>query len=213
MIINSSRSVIKIIALFTALLFAVGESRAHGGEDHSAPTVRAVAAPGQLSVVAYPASYEVFLRYSPPELGVPALLKIFISQWATNRPIDASNMSLEFPGAKSPVTVGPIRKVADGTYEVKATFKNDEEYSALLKFTSAGVAESAALSPLYAGPTAKKKVAVAPTLLPADTSSGIPLWLILTVLLVLLILAVLLRKQRQKRLLIATTHKSNKSEA
>lgn len=209
---RGSRNWGRYALLLCLSLTALSPLYAHGGVDDEAPPSAAPSvSSGQLSVSANAGAYEVFVRYAAPKLGLAAPLKIFISQWSTNKPVNASEVSLTFPSSPEAKVTSPLKRTSDGIYEATAIFSKDGSYTALLKFTVGGEQQPAALGPIYAGATAAQQLS-SDKLAPTPTSNPVPLWMILVGVLILLMIAVAIRTRRRKRQLALPPHISSSTK-
>ncbi len=101
-----------VLAVAVVLVVQVGDARGHGGEDHgSAASSGATSADagGRRSAYGQTDSFELLLKFAPPEAGKQAGFDVFLSDYASNRPVRDARIELEFAGAQ------PVRTVAEAT--------------------------------------------------------------------------------------------------
>jgi membrane fusion protein, heavy metal efflux system len=93
------------------LLLLRGVAVAHEGEEHGneASSGTAAADEGQRAVFGQTGRVEVLLKYAPPAPGARTSLKVFVSDFATNAPIDGAKIELELLGSP------PVRAPAEPT--------------------------------------------------------------------------------------------------
>jgi hypothetical protein len=173
------------ISVFAMSLLGAASAFAHGGVDDEPAPVAVSAVADQLSIASYPGSYEIFVRYPVPVLQHPAIFKVFISQWSSNAPVNATSASIEFPNNGSVRVSSPLTRIADGSYQCQLIFTKDDSYSALLKFTVNGEEQIAAITPVYSGTLARQHLGSGAPVPVA--SSGISLWVIFIGVVVLLL--------------------------
>lgn len=130
-----SRSIIQIafcMLLITNCQFLF----AHGGEDHGEKKKETIK-PGQTYFTVNSVSdiFEMVLRFDPIDAGHNTKLKLFVSDFETNKPIDSAQLSITCPDDdKLKFTVKQIDK---GTYIIEGTFPENKIYS-LVANISAG---------------------------------------------------------------------------
>lgn len=109
---------------------------AHGGEDHGEKKKESNKA-GQTYFTLSSVSdvFEMVLRYEPIEAGHSAQMKLFVSDFSTNKAIDSAKIEITSPdNDKLKFTVNQTDK---GTYIVEGTFPEDKSYN-LVANISAG---------------------------------------------------------------------------
>ena len=107
---------------------------AHGGEDHADAKKAAISAAGYFSSEAFSDKYELLVKYSPLTPGKEAALKLFISEYNSNKPLDSATLSVSVtgnPGIK--VTVNRIDK---SVYGLKLIFPEKKAYSLVVNINS-----------------------------------------------------------------------------
>ncbi len=120
----------KLLPIFLALWLTVATilpAGAHGGEDHGAakaPTGRAMT---YFTTQAVSELYELVLHYEPLEAGEAATLRLYINEFATNRPVEGATLQLSSPeDARLTFTV---RTIGKGIYALTGTFPAKKAYS------------------------------------------------------------------------------------
>jgi cobalt-zinc-cadmium efflux system membrane fusion protein len=119
-------------------------AHAHGDEDHAEPAAApALAGTDARTAVAQTGSFELLLRVTPPEAGQPASLMAFVSDYATNAPIDGAKLTLEIQSTpKVSVTAEPtgaagqyhlIAQVPPGEHDAIATIETADGKMDLLE--------------------------------------------------------------------------------
>jgi len=198
----------KIITYLILLLcFSASLAEAHGGEDHGGGIPTQAVSGDVLTVTSYPGRYEVFVKYSVPEIGKPVLTKLFFADFATNHPLNPEVVSLSFPGASGAKVVTEAQKVSDGTYTLTLQFDKDTNYTGLLKFIHNGEEQITALSPFYAGTAAKKVIAsTSITQVTTHSSNSIfSFWLLIPLILIITVIAYWLLRRSKRRSIHTTT--------
>lgn len=163
----------RLIFLFLWCLVLGGPGRAwaHGGEDHGGGTT----APGatSFSVAALSEQFELLLRFQPLKKGEPAHLQLFVSDYATNAPIQGAQLTLtvpEAPGEKFTATPqGP------GVYLVEGRFPANQKYSLTVNIVAGERADLLLLEGIEVGK--ELPVAAAPAAA-ASWLSGWKVWLL-----------------------------------
>lgn len=142
----------KFIAVFIlavahgTLLFADGgEGHSHGGEEKPA----VAQSEKYFSSEAVSDKYELLLRYEPIHIGEPAHLTLFVSEYATNRPVDKAKLSITAQeDSKLSFTT---TQTGEGTYTVNTNFPEKRKYSLAVSINSASGADLILLSNIEAG--------------------------------------------------------------
>lgn len=133
-----NQSIYKMKKLAFILLFIISNQFvfAHGGEDHGEKKKESNKA-GQTYFTLSSVSdvFEMVLRYEPIEAGHSAQMKLFVSDFSTNKAIDSAKIEITSPdNDKLKFTVNQTDK---GTYIVEGTFPEDKSYN-LVANISAG---------------------------------------------------------------------------
>ena len=184
----------KTLFLLLWPLLVATAALAHGGEDHG--DAKAAATPAgatTFSAVATSEQFEVLLRYAPLKPGADADMRLFLSDFATNAPIQGAKFiftSPEDPNLKFETTEkGP------GEYLVETTFPAKKAYSMTVQVSAGTQADLLLLEGLVVGkelPVAAAPAAVAQPWLTWKTG----LLLLGTFLLGVAAAALLIRRRR-----------------
>ena len=138
----------KIILLF--LLWIPVLVFAHGDEDHG-DAKKAVAA-GSLKYFSSEATsdkYELLLKYSPIVPGKEATLKLFVSEYNSNKPVDSASLQVSVGGKPNIKFV--LKKIEKGVYEIKTNFPEKIAYNLIVNINSYAGADLIQLSNIEAG--------------------------------------------------------------
>jgi len=143
---------IKLIALFLLLIANCQLLIASGGDDHThgdeKPTANAQAQK-YFSSEAVSDKYELLLRYEPIHIGEPAHLTLFVSEYATNKPIDKAE--LKITAQEDGKIVFTAKQSGEGAYTVETDFPEKKSYSLAVSINSALGADLILLSNIEAG--------------------------------------------------------------
>jgi membrane fusion protein, heavy metal efflux system len=132
-----------ILLVLPALVFA------HGGEDHADPKKATASPVGYFSAEAFSDKYELLLKYGHIEPGSESILKLFLSEYNTNMPIDSANLQVTVsgnPGIKVLVT-----RTDKGIYILKANFPDKKTYNLVVNINSKSGADLLQLNNVEAG--------------------------------------------------------------
>ncbi len=88
---------------------------AHGGEDHGDAKKTAISPASYFSSEAASEVYEVLLKYSPIVPGKEASLRLYLSEYNTNSPIDSAK--LEVTVADNPNIKITVTRIDRGVFE------------------------------------------------------------------------------------------------
>lgn len=133
-----NQSIYKMKKLAFILLFIIGNQLvfAHGGEDHGEKKKESNKA-GQTYFTLSSVSdvFEMVLRYEPIEAGHSAQMKLFVSDFSTNKTIDSAKIEITSPDNDKLKFV--VKQIDNGTYIIDGTFPEDKSYN-LVANISAG---------------------------------------------------------------------------
>lgn len=150
--------------LFLSLL--AFRAQAHEGEDHGAAKSATAVGSTSFSTHALSEKFELLLRYEPLEAGKPAHLRLFVSDYATNRPIPAAAITLTTPEDAS--LKWSIKPQEPGVYLVEGQFPVNKKYSLTANIVAEGQADLLLLEGVEVGkklPTAAPPAEATPSLL------------------------------------------------
>lgn len=93
--------------------------------------------------------YEVLLRYAPFEAGEAIEMTLFVSNYATNKPISAANLHVSIP---EDANLQPkVTQKDSGIYIIKIVFPKEQEYSLSVSINSSLGADQLLLHPIEVG--------------------------------------------------------------
>jgi RND family efflux transporter MFP subunit len=107
---------------------------AHGGEDHGDAKKTSVSSASYFSSEAASEIYEVLLKYSPIIPGKETSLRLYLSEYNTNSPIDSAK--LEVTVADNPNIKITVVRIDKGVFELKATFPEKKAYNLVININS-----------------------------------------------------------------------------
>ena len=124
-----------MIAGFALCLLAVMPMQAHEGEDHGHSTAPAPATGVAWSTVfTVSKQFEVVLRYFPFDAGEETTMKLFISDFETNIPVDSATIEVTCLQAQD--VSFEVHRIEPGIYELTATFPEKHPYDLALNIIS-----------------------------------------------------------------------------
>ncbi len=184
-----------IIQLLLGLLPVI--SFAHGGEDHGEGKKAVVSSASYFASEAASEIYEVLLKYSPIEPGKETSLRLYLSEYNSNKPIE--NAKLEVTVAGNPNIKIAVAKIDKGVFELKATFPEKKSYNLVVNIDSNAGIDLIQLNNIEAG---KELTAVATTASVPQSYWYNSNWFFgLTGLLLGLIIVFFINKSRNKKLI------------
>jgi RND family efflux transporter MFP subunit len=107
---------------------------AHGGEDHGDAKKTSISPVSYFSSEAASEIYEVLLKYSPIVPGKETSLRLYLSEYNTNKPIDSAK--LEVTVADNPNIKVIVVRVDKGVFELKTTFPAKKAYNLVININS-----------------------------------------------------------------------------
>lgn len=117
--------------LFTLLPIIIS---AHGGEDHGKTKKTTLSPLSYFSSEAASEIYEVLLKYSSIEPGKETTVRLYLSEYNTNKSIDSAK--LEITVADNPNIKIRVVRVNSGVFELKAIFPEKKAYNLVLNINS-----------------------------------------------------------------------------
>jgi len=108
---------------------------AHGGEDHGDAKKATASATSYFSSEAFSDKYELLVKYSPLIPGKEAVLKLFISEYNTNKPLDTASLTITVAG--NPDIKVIATRLDKGVYELKAILPEKKVYNLVVNINSA----------------------------------------------------------------------------
>lgn len=107
---------------------------AHGGEDHSTAKKETGKPSAYFSSEGVSDIYELFFKYHPLKPGKEAVLKLFISAFNTNMPVDSAAVQITVEG--NPNIKLTVKQTDKGVYEVKGIFPEKKSYKLTVNINS-----------------------------------------------------------------------------
>lgn len=117
-----------VLLLMPSLVFA------HGGEDHGDGKRETIKPTTYFSSEAVSDVYELLVKYQPVVPGKQATLKLFVSDFNTNAPVDSA--ALQIAVADNPDIKLEVSMVDKGVYEVKGIFPEKKSYNLTININS-----------------------------------------------------------------------------
>lgn len=117
-----------LLGLLPAMAFA------HGGEDHGDAKKTSISPASYFSSEAASEIYEVLLKYSPIVPGKETSLRLYLSEYNTNKPIDSAKLEITVAG--NPNIKITVVRIDKGVFELKATFPEKKAYNLVLNINS-----------------------------------------------------------------------------
>jgi RND family efflux transporter MFP subunit len=122
---------------------------AHGGEDHGDAKKAMASASSYFSSEAFSDKYELLVKYVSVIPGKEAVLKLFISDYNTNNPLDSASLNITV--ASNPNIKVTVLKIEKGIYELKAIFPEKKAYNLVVNVNSAYGADLIQISNIEIG--------------------------------------------------------------
>lgn len=168
------RSIIVIAALQLGLMpMYAHEGEVHGETKSAAPTAVAGMQGDVLTATGVSDYFEVVAKYPATDAGDDTRIRLFIADFATNKPIANAVLSLSFKPAGATVRQAP-KMVAEGIYDVVVRFPVDNTYALVLTATAGQRTDFVEVRNIHAGAAAEKFLAdhAATTAAPVQADDG-----------------------------------------
>lgn len=117
-----------LLGLLPVLVFA------HGGEDHGDAKKASVSPASYFSSEAASEIYEVLLKYSPIVPGKETSLRLYLSEYNNNKPIDSAKLEITVAGNPN-IKIALVR-IDKGVFELKTTFPEKKAYNLVININS-----------------------------------------------------------------------------
>lgn len=143
------------IQLFFIIAMTVGSPLiAHEGEEHG-DTTKVKMEEGMFVLTGVTDNFEVVLKYSPTPIGKEMKILIYLSDYATNKPINDASIEFEITGLD---TLKPKVEKTDlaGVYHAELTLPDNKPYDVLLTITKRNVVDLIPIKGLQAGLPSRK---------------------------------------------------------
>lgn len=169
---------------------------AHGGEDHSdAKKTASVSSLKYFSSEAVSDKYELLVKYNPLIPGKEGIIKLYISDYNTNKALDSATLQVTVAG--NPNIKVNVTRIDTGVYELKTNFPEKKAYNLFVNINSPAGADLIQLNNIEAG----KELTVAETETHLHTHWYSSNWFFgLMGLLIGLIVMFFIRKTRSRKL-------------
>jgi hypothetical protein len=181
---------------------------AHAGEDHGeAQNTAPVAVAGMQGDVLTSSSatdyFEVVSKYPATDAGDDTRMRLFVADYATNRPVTGATLALSFKPQGVEIRQAP-KMVSPGIYDVVVRFPNDATYSMVATITSGQRTDFVELRNIYAGDAAQTFLAEHATNVAVTTEESATPWTMIAAVAagalgVGLLIAILLRRRKAVR--------------
>ena len=122
---------------------------AHGGEDHG-DAKKTVASPtSYFSSEAVSEIYELLLKYNPIVPGKESTLRLYLSEYNSNKPIDSAKLEITVAG--NPNIKITVVRLDKGVFELKAIFPEKKAYNLVININSYAGIDLIQLNKIEAG--------------------------------------------------------------
>jgi cobalt-zinc-cadmium efflux system membrane fusion protein len=151
------KKILILLLLIPSLVFA------HGGEDHGDAKKEGAKPAAYFSSEAVSDVYELIAKYQPLMPGKEATLKLFVSDFNSNAPVDSA--TLQIAVADNPNIKLVVTQIDKGVYEVKGIFPDKKSYNLTVSINSSLGPDLILLNEITVGKELEKTV----TAVHADT--------------------------------------------
>lgn len=100
---------------------------AHGGDDHGDAKKAATVSVGYFSSETSSEKYELLLKYGTIEPGKPTTFKLFVSDFASNRPLDTVQVKVNVAGQATLMVT--VKRIEPGVFELQTTLPEKKSYN------------------------------------------------------------------------------------
>lgn len=132
-----------ILLVLPALVFG------HGGDDHADAKKATASSVGYFSSEAFSDKYELLIKYGHLEPGIESTLKLFISDYNTNIPLDSATLQISVAGNSGIKVL--VTRSEKGIYLLKANFPEKKSYNLVVNISSSAGADLLQLNNIEAG--------------------------------------------------------------
>jgi len=121
-------------SIFIFLILLPIISLAHDGEDHGNAKKAAATSVGYFSSETISDKYELLMKYATIAPGKEGTLRLFISNYNTNRPVDSATIELSVSG--NPNIKLSVNRLDTGIYEIRGIFPEKRNYNIAINISS-----------------------------------------------------------------------------
>ncbi len=143
---------IRITVFFLLLTVSFTMLLAGGGNDHSHSDEKTTPEghkQNYFSSEAVSDKYELLIRYEPIPIGEPARLTLFVSEYATNKPVDKAEIKIK--AQEDSKLIFTVQQTDLGIYSVETTFPEKRNYSLAVSINSTSGPDLILISNIQAG--------------------------------------------------------------
>jgi hypothetical protein len=142
--------VANFLLLLAFCLLPIAYCSAHGGEDHGEKK-KETSQPGKTYFTINSVSdvFEMTLRYEPLLAGHTSKMKLFVSDFSTNKAIDSASIEITSPEDDKLKFV--VQQIDKGTYTIEGTFPENKSYSLIANISVADNADLMTLEGIEVG--------------------------------------------------------------
>ena len=142
----------------TALILLLGiisyMAFAHGGEDHEKQQAKQQVGKNYFTLNSVSDMFEMVLRYEPLEGGHSTVMKLFVSEFSSNKPVDSAKIEITSPDNEN--LKFDVKQIDKGTYIIEGTFPENKPYSLIANISAGDNADLMTLQGIEVG----KKLAI-----------------------------------------------------
>ena len=138
-----NKYLIIIFCLLSVKLFA------HGGEDHGEKKEQTRPGKGYFTINSTSDLFELVLRYEPITVGKPAVMKLFVSDFWSNKAIDKAKIEITSLDDSNLKFV--TEQMEPGVYSIESTFQENKSYSLVANISAGEKADLMTLEGIEVG--------------------------------------------------------------
>ncbi len=146
------KKILILLLLTPSLVFA------HGGEDHGDAKKEGAKPAAYFSSEAVSDVYELLAKYQPLTPGKEATLKLFVSDFNSNAPVDSA--TLQIAVADNPNIKLVVTQIDKGVYEVKGIFPENKSYNLTVNINSSLGPDLILINNIAVGKELEKEITV-----------------------------------------------------
>ncbi len=125
----------KIILILCLLLSANSQFLfAHGGEDHGEKKPEKITGKNYFTVTSVSDVFEMVFRYEPIEAGQEIKMKLFVSDFSTNKAIDSAKIEITCPDDDKLKFI--VKQTDKGIYTIEGKFTENKKYTLIANISS-----------------------------------------------------------------------------
>ena len=123
----------------------------HEGEDHGEKPKTAQAGKKYFTVNSQSQTFELVLRYEPLSAGKKSAMKLFLSDFSSNAPVE--NAKMDIASDEDPNLKFTAKQIEPGIYSIEGSFPENKSYNLIANISSGDIVDLMLINDIQVGKT------------------------------------------------------------